>query len=419
MSESHAEVLIVGAGLSGLACARALRRAGLQPLVVEASDGVGGRVRTDFVDGFRLDRGFQVLLKAYPTAQSELDYERLDLRSFEPGALIRLDGAFHRVGDPFRRPASALSTLRAPIGTLADKRRVAYLALRLRRKPLPAIWNAPESSTRDHLLDLGFTSRMVDSFFRPFMGGVFLDPLLETSSRMFEFVFRMFGEDDVAVPAEGMGRLSDQVAADLPPDALELETPVRSVHAGGAVLEGGASVLAQAVVVATDGPEARRLLGLEDVPGYRRALCLYYSTDAPPVPDGILVLDGEGTGPVTNLAVMSQVSPDYAPAGRELVSATVLGDDMGDADVRARVRRQLTDWFGARVSEWEEVGAYRIEVGLPDQSLRAGGVRDRPIRTPGGVFVCGDHRRHGSIEGALVSGLAAADAVCQDLGVRA
>ena len=411
MSEYDADVIVVGAGLAGLACARRLRRSGLQVLVLEASDGPGGRVRTDNVDGFLLDRGFQVLLTAYPVTRSELDFGRLDLQPFEPGALVRTGGAFHRVSDPFRRPGAALATLRAPIGSVADKRRAAQLALRVRRGSLAELFERPESSTRSYLTARGFSDRMIHTFFRPFMGGVFLDPSLETSSRMFEFVFRMFGAADVAVPARGMGALSGQLAADLPSGSIRLNSPVRSVSSEIVALTGGGSLSARAVVLATDGPAARSLAQLEDVPGYRPALCLYYAAAESPVEDGILILDGEGRGPVTNFTAMSRVSSTYAPAGRELLSATILGDAIEEPGVLAAARSQLREWFGPAVDTWEEIASYRIPVGLPDQSPRAGGVRARPLCTADGVFVAGDHRRHGSIEGAIFSGLEVAHAV--------
>mgnify|MGYP001811766346 CR=1 FL=1 len=415
MNEHDADVIVVGAGLAGLVCARHLHRSGLQVLVIEASDGPGGRVRTDDVDGFLLDRGFQVLLTAYPVTRSELDFGRLELRPFEPGALVRTGGAFHRVSDPFRRPSAALATLRAPIGSLGDKRRVALLALRVRRGSLTELFERPEMSTRSYLATRGFSDRMIDTFFKPFLGGVFLDPSLETSSRMFEFVFRMFGEADVAVPARGMGALSAQLAADLPPGSIRLNSRVESVSSTIVTSAGNGSLSARAVVLATDGPAAQQLTDLDDVPAYRPALCIYYAAAEPPVEEGILILNGEGRGPVMNFTAMSRVSSAYAPAGRELLSATILGDAIDQPDVRTHARSQLREWFGPVVDTWEEIASYRIPVGLPDQSPPAGGVRARALCTDEGVFVAGDHRRHGSIEGAIVSGLEVAHAVRRGL----
>ena len=409
MREHDADVLIVGAGLAGLTCAREVSRAGLAPLVIEASDGVGGRVRTDAVDGFLLDRGFQVLLTAYPTTRRVLDYQRLDLRPFEPGALVRVGAGFASVSDPFRRPSEAIATLLAPIGSLADKSRIARLSLDLKRRSVEEILGAREDTTLARLSELGFGTGMIERFFRPFLGGVFLDPTLQTSSRMFDFVFKMFGSGPVAVPADGMGSLTTQLAEGLPEDSLRLGAKAESVTPRTVQLASGESLTGRAVVVAADPSTTRRLAGLDDVPPYRPALCWYFEAEESPVDRGILVLDGEGSGPVTNLAVMSQVSERYASPGRHLISATVLGEAKPTRVLLEEVRAQMREWYGPAADTWREIRAYRIEEALPDQSLPAGGVAPRPLRTGNGLNVCGDHRVHGSIEGAIQSGLAVAD----------
>ena len=417
MRDQDADVLIVGAGLAGLTCARELLRAGLTPLVIEAADRVGGRVWTDAVDGFLLDRGFQVLLTAYPTTREVLDYDRLDLRPFEPGALVRVGDGFVSVSDPFRRPSEAVATLLAPIGSLADKSRIARLSLSLRRRSVEEILDAREYTTLERLSELGFGTEMIEGFFRPFLGGVFLDASLQTSSRMFEFVFKMFGAGPVAVPAEGMGALPAQLAEGLSEEIIRTNTRAVSVTSESVRLESGDSLAARAVVVATDPSTTRRLADLDDVPTYLPALCWYFEADEPPVDRGILVLDGEGSGPVTNLAVMSQVSDRYAPPGRHLVSATVLGERQPAPELRREVRAQMRDWYGPAAEDWREIRAYPINEALPDQSLSAGGVAPRPIRTGNGLYVCGDHRVHGSIEGAIQSGLAVAEQLVLELDV--
>jgi protoporphyrinogen oxidase len=416
MREHDADVLIVGAGLAGLTCARKLSRAGLVPVVIEASDSAGGRVRTDAVDGFLLDRGFQVLLTAYPMTRQVLDYDRLDLRPFEPGALIRLGAGFASVSDPFRRPSEAIATLLAPIGSLADKGRIARLSLDLKHRSVNEILGAREDSTLARLSELGFGTAMIERFFRPFLGGVFLDDTLQTSSRMFEFVFKMFGSGPVAVPADGMGSLSAQLAEGLPEDSLRLGAKAESVTPRSVQLASGESLTGRAVVVAADPSTTRRLAGLDDVPPYRPALCWYFEAEESPVDRGILVLDGEGSGPVTNLAVMSQVSERYAPPGRHLISATVLGERKPTPELLQAVRAQMREWYGPAADSWREIRAYRIDEALPDQSLSAGGVTPRPMRTGNGLYVCGDHRVHGSIEGAIASGLAVADRLRDELG---
>ena len=232
-------IIIVGAGLAGLRCAGALEERGAPWLLLESQDGPGGRVRTDYVEGFQLDRGFQVLLTAYPEARRALDYDALDLRSFAPGALIRLPGGFQRLHDPFRRPTALLSALRAPIGTLGDKLRIARLRRRLRRMSLPELWRRPERTTREALADYGFSPTIVERFWRPLFAGIQLDRSLTTSSRMFAFVFRMLAEGDSALPAAGMQAIPDQLAAGLPAGRIRYGTTVVAVDSGGVWLEDG------------------------------------------------------------------------------------------------------------------------------------------------------------------------------------
>jgi phytoene dehydrogenase-like protein len=409
MTTPEAPVLVVGAGLAGLACARHLARAGRRVQLLEASDAVGGRVRTDVVDGFQLDRGFQVLLTAYPEARAQLDYRALDLRPFYAGALVRYGGRFFRVADPARHPSDALTSLLNPIGTPADKARVLRLRQRARAGSVERLFERPETSTMQALTSLDFSNAMVERFFQPFLGGIFLGRDLSTTSRMLEFVIRMLAEGDTAVPALGMGAISDQIAADLPPGTVRTGVRVAEVSGGRVTLEDGTRLDASAVVVATEGDVAARLTGSRPPATFRSVTNLYFSASRPPVREPVLVLNGEPRGPVNNLAVMSEVSGDYAPAGRALVSATILGlPAEDDATLAELVRMQLRDWFGDQVSEWEPLRTYRIRWAQPDQTppTLAPGLRS-PKLAPG-LFVAGDHREHASIHGALASGRRAA-----------
>jgi len=397
---------VVGGGLAGLSCARSLLRAGLRPLVLEASDAAGGRVRTDRVDGFLLDRGFQVFLTAYPESRKVWDLPSLGLRAFEPGARIFRDGRFHTVTDPWRQPLRAVGSVLSPIGSLADKLRVARLRWQALRGTVDALFARPEETARRRLERLGFSGQMVQSFFQPFFGGIFLEPALATSSRMMEFVFRMMAQGDVALPVGGMGRLSEVLAAQLPAGALRLNAPVARVEPRAVTLESGERLEARCVVVATEGPAAARLLPSLKVAAGRPVTCLYFAAPEPPVRGARLLLNGDGRGLVNNVAVLTEVAPSYAPAGQSLVSVTVLG---GQAPAEAQVRAELSAWFGACVAGFRHLKTYLIPHALPAQS--PGQLEPRSPLATEGVFVCGDYRQHGSIEGAIVSGQRTASAV--------
>jgi phytoene dehydrogenase-like protein len=412
---SKNEVVIVGAGLAGLCCARRLHQAGIPFVILEAADGVGGRVRTDVVDGFLLDRGFQVLLTAYPEVRAQLDFDALDLKPFLNGALIRRRGEFIRIADPWRVPGAFVPMAFSRIGTVADKFRLYRLRSRILNASIEELFSAEDISTLQFLQRLRFSKRMIESFFQPFFGGILLDPQLGASSRMMQFALQMLADGDVAVPAKGMGEIPRQLAAGLPPDSIHLGAQVVSRGPGAVVLGSGERVEGKAIVIATDGPEALRLLPLKTNMSSRSVTCLYFAAKEPPIEDPLLVLSGGSRGPVNNLAVMNLVAPEYAPAGENLISVTVLGMPARDeAALIHMVRRQLKRWFGLVADEWRHLRTYAIDHALP-------GVRPLEWQLPNaiepGLYVCGDHRGTPSLQGAMESGRLAAETILTDWGV--
>jgi phytoene dehydrogenase-like protein len=416
MTDLVSDVAIVGGGLAGLRCAQRLNEAGVRATILEAEARLGGRVRTDMVDGFLLDRGFQVLLTAYREASHALDFSQLDLQTFVPGALVRADGRFHTIADPWRRPSRAIQTLRAKVGSLSDKLRIGTLSRRVQRGSLEAIFAQPEQSTADYLHQYGFSKRIIDRFFRPFLGGVFLEPDLRTSSRMFEFVFRMFATGSAALPAAGMEAIPDQIAATLSADQIKLQAKVVGLENGSLRLRSGERLRARAVVLATEGTElGARVSELPEVQS-RSVTCLYFTSEKSPLDEPILVLNGEGNGLVNNLCVPSDISSRYAPPGTSLISVTVLGNpELDESALTDAVRAELRRWFGEQVERWMHLKTYRIAHALPETGSKGLAEPSRPVRLKEGLYVCGDHRETPSIEGALLSGRRAAEAVLQDL----
>ncbi len=382
-------VTIIGAGLAGLSCARELKAHGVDSILLEASNHVGGRVHTDVNEGFLLDRGFQVMLTAYPECRRLLNYEALELKKFYPGALVRFGGKFHRLADPWRHPAEAAASLTTPIGSFMDKVRISSLRTSVTQVPLPELFLRPETTTKQALINYRFSSKIIDRFFRPFFGGIFLECELETSSRLSEFIFRMFSEGEVTLPAKGMTTIPHQLGHELD---VRLNTVVTELPAG-------------AVVVAVEEPSAARLFGETPAAGARSVDCLYYAAETAPLSEPILVLNGEGSGPINNCCVVSSVAPAYAPAGASLISVSVL-----KSAPEAAVRAQLAEWFGGNAMRWQHLRTYTIPYAQPVQKVYA----PKPARVRPGLYRCGDYMENASIDGALASGRRAAEALLED-----
>ena len=407
------DVLIIGGGLAGLCCGRELARRNIPFHILEASDGVGGRARTDVFDGFRLDRGMQNYLSSYPEGQRVLDYDALQLKAFSRALLVRHAGQFHRLADPKDEFATALASAFSPVGTLSDKLAAARLKGLANTDPAAA----PDEPTADFLRTTGVGPTMTARLFRPFLGSVFLEPDLATSARFFRFVYHLFGQGFASLPALGIGRIAEQLAGGLPAGAVRLNCPVAGITDRSVSLVSGENLTAKAVVIATDGPTAAALSGAIPAVGSNGTTTLYYAVDVSPRAEPILMLDGDGTGPASAVTVLSEVSREYAPAGKSLVAVSVIGiPAVDDAELDRKARVQLGEWFGPAVAGWRLLRVYRIRHALPSQPVGALEPWERPVKLRDGLYVCGDHRDNASINGAMVSGRRAAEAVATDLG---
>ncbi len=409
-----ADVVVVGAGLAGLTCADRLLRAGLDVQLLEADDAVGGRVRTDRVDGFLVDRGFQLLNTAYPEARRVLDFDALDLRAFDRAVEVYHAGRRLRLAEPWREPAVMPTALLGPFGGAVQKLSLAAYGVRATAFPADRLKREPDVAAVERWAAAGLTGDPVDLLLRPFFAGVVLETDMTTSSRFVTLMTRMFARGRAVVPAQGMQQLPRQLAARLPADRLHLGTAVRAVSPGRVETEAG-SWSASAVVVATDATAAARLLpGAVTAPPWKGVTTFWHATDEPPTTHPTLLLDSDDS-PVDNTVVVTRAAPTYSPGTRDLV-ATSLVHPLPSAVDDDVVRRRLATLWGVDTRGWQLVATSQVPHALP--AMPAPHPFRRPVRVPGraGLYVCGDHRDTSSIQGALVSGRRAADVVLADRG---
>jgi phytoene dehydrogenase-like protein len=403
-------VLVVGAGLAGLACAQRLTAAGLEVTVLEASDTVGGRVRTDVIDGFRCDRGFQLINPAYPALKRVVDLEALDLRPFAAGVTVAHGDTRSTLGDPRREPTLLPSSIAAPVGTLADKLRFARWAARS-LLPVDRLLRRPDQPLA-YDLDRANLGRLRSAVVEPFLAGVVAEREGSTSATFATLLIRSFLLGTPSVPSLGMSRLPEFMAARLPVGTVHLDSPVREAGERAVQTDGG-EIAAAAVVIATDPPTAADLTGVP-APAMKALTTFWHTATEPPTGTRLLHLDGDARGPVINTAVMTNAAPTYAPAGRSLIATTVLGTD-GSAEAEQSARQHAGLIYGVDAGAWELVTTHVVAGALPAQPPPL--EERRPVRLPSGAYVCGDHRDTASLQGAVVSGFRAARAVLADLGV--
>jgi phytoene dehydrogenase-like protein len=407
-------IIIIGAGMAGLTCANYLHRAGRPVLVLEAADAVGGRVRTDITpEGFRLDRGFQVLLTRYPEVQRMLDYGALQLQPFASGAVIRLpDGRETTLRNPLQHPTGAFSALASPIGSLPDKVRILSLARHVQQCSSEELLARPElkeQTTQQFLREYGWSETMINTFFRPFFGGVFLDRDLSTAANFFQFVFKQFVEGEAVVPALGMQQIPEQLAARLPAGTVRLSTPVAAIDGTTIRLWTDQTLEAAAVVMATDGETAARLLprSATNAPAtsFRHTTCTYFAAPgaSPGRADRLLRLNATEPSLAHNVCFPSDVSPAYAPAGQTLVSVSTHGEHgLGEETLTQRLQEELTAWLGPAARQWQHLRTYSIPHALPTYTPEL--TTPHSLRLTDTLYQAGDQAAYPSLNAAMATG---------------
>ncbi|MFD4552449.1 MULTISPECIES: NAD(P)/FAD-dependent oxidoreductase [unclassified Streptomyces] len=440
------DVVIVGAGVAGLAAARHLARAGLTTTVLEAAPNVGGRMSTEKVDGFRLDRVGRLLSTSYPELRRTPGLEALTLRTFSPGVLLHSDGHHHRAAAPAipRSARGALSTARAlasaprlpralprplplarpqrgtprpgPLGGPLDQSRLAAALGRLATTPPDHLLARPDRTAAQALTTRGLPARTVDGFLRPLLAALLCDPALQTSSRCADLALHSFATGRLCLPEGGADTLPELLAADLPPGTVHTGVQVTSVSTTTVTTREHGELTCRAILLATGARAAAELLPGLHVPAFHPVTVLHHTTDEPPLTDPALLLDADRGGPVAHTAVVSQVDPTRAPAGRALISSTVLGTPPAAAHLDAAVRDQLARLYGTSTNRWELLAVHHTPEAVPamppPHDLR------RPVRLLAGLYVCGDHRDTSTVQGALHSARRAAQALLGDLGAQ-
>ncbi|MEV4329039.1 NAD(P)/FAD-dependent oxidoreductase [Streptomyces sp. NPDC049597] len=420
----HADVVIVGAGIAGLSAAHRLTSAGVTVRVLEAAPVVGGRMATERIDGFRLDRAGQLLSTAFPELRRITALRGAELRLFSPGVLVHAEGRLQRTGEVGTSPhatrgvgvafnvARALAS--APRPRHLDQARLGASLARLAGTSVRRVLARPERTAADTLHSRGLPARTVHGFLRPLLSALLCDPELTTSSRCADLVLRGYARGRLCVPAGGASALPELLAAALPEGTVRTGTRVTDVATNRVTTEEHGEFRCRSVVVATDARTAADLLPGLRVPSFRPVTVVHHTAPEPPLTDPSLVLDADRAGPVSHTAVMSEVDPSRAPEGRSLVSSTVLGGLPDDVD--RRVRRHLATLYGTPTNDWELLAVHHDAAAVPE--MRPPHDLRRPVRVLAGLYVCGGHRDTATVQGALFSGRRAAHALLTDLGIR-
>jgi protoporphyrinogen oxidase len=403
------KIYIIGAGISGLIAALELERAGFRPVILEASDRIGGRMKTDEVDGFLLDHGFQVLNTAYPEAKKYLDFQALHLKTFDPGAVIFDQNDTYIISDPMRNPLKVVSMAFSKVGTFMDKVKMFSLTQELKNKSNQEIFAGENIPTHQYLKNYGFSDRIIENFFSPFFRGIFLEKHLNTSARMFEFVFKMFAQGHAAVPEKGMGEIPAMIREQLSETQIYFNHPVKEVQGNAIHLENGETLIADRVIIAVQPDRVmKQLQGQFGSP--RKVWNLYFTLQrsflARPM---IGLLPGDHL--VNNIVFMDDVSEAYANGDRSLLSVTVLEVDMDQKTLISKVQQELSKISGVKAEYFKFLKSYEISYALPHVDDMKYEIAPTACKITDQVFLAGDYLLNGSINAAMTSGRTAAQAI--------
>ena len=407
------DVIIIGAGISGLTSAVYLTRQGKTVLLLEATDSVGGRIKTENYNGFLLDHGFQVLLTAYPECQQLLDYKALNLKTFLPGATVLYEKGQFEIADPFRRPKALFSTIFAPVGSLKDKLITFFLKNKLVASSIEKLFSKNELTTFEHLQNFGFSPKMINRFYKPFFSGIFLENNLDTSSRMFDFVMKMFSEGDAAIPELGMQEIPKQLANLLPKEAIKFNSKVEKIEGQRVILSDASEFYAENIIVATEANGLASDYVSKEKTKSQSVTTVYFEAEIAPTDKAIVVLNAsENKKWANNLVVLTNVSKKYAPDYKVLIAVSCNGiATISDQELAQNIQNELQFWYGEQVKNWKLLKVFRISYALPDLKSFTNDLQKSQMQVAENLFVCGDYLMNGSINAAMKSGRLVAELI--------
>ncbi|MBD3889469.1 FAD-dependent oxidoreductase [Olleya marilimosa] len=412
MNKQDYKIHIVGAGISGLIAATVLEKNGFSPVIIETTDSIGGRVKTDIVDGYQLDHGFQVLLTAYPAAQKYLNLEALQLQSFIPGASIFKNGKQQIIGDPLRDKSLLLSTVFARVGTLSDKFKILKLNNKLKKKSLSEIFSTQEQTTKSYLMAFGFSNSIIDNFFNPFFSGIFLENKLETSSRMFEFVYKMFGEGQAALPKGGMQAIPKQLSNNLKRTTFKFNTKVSTVNNNEIILVDGQKIKSDFTIIATEPSKLVNTVN-KKVTEWQSCDTLYFETESRVINKPLIGLIPEKDAVINNIFYHTSLDSDLK-GNKELLSVTVVDNQNLPSDkLIQRVQTELKQYCGINTSKL--IKHYNIPMSLPKLKELKYNALPSQTRLTDTIFLAGDLQLNGSLNAAMIAGEKAALGVLDNL----